>query len=134
MTRRAKREAIVTLLTDSGAFDAVKDGAARTFDGQSPVAVVLSRGMELVNLSRGLGGDELRHRLSVTLYIRCTSGQEADAEAALDDLVEATVLLLRDAGYGVPGTDAAPADAPLRIVDGTIYRVERIDVTIEEYT
>lgn len=133
MSRRTIRENIVSLLSSSGNFDQVKDGAARTFDARSPVVVVLSRGTEMRDLTRGRRGGQLTYRYSATLYIRCDSGQEADAEDALDALSAATIVLIRDAGYGVPGTDAAPDSAPLRIIDGTLYRAERIDIETEEY-
>lgn len=133
MSRRTFREAVVSALTTGARFGLIKEGAARSFDAATPVAVVTSAGTQLINLTRGLGGDERRYEVSVSLYIRCEAGQEADAEDALDALSEATITDLQALGYGVPGTDAAPADAPLRIIDGTLYRVERLRVTTQEY-
>lgn len=133
MSRKTVREAVVTALTNSGRFQRVYDGAARSVDGQSPVAVVLSLGTETQDLTRGERGGWRQHTIGISIYIGCASGQEADAEDALDELVQATISDLHAAGYGVPGTDAGSDLTPLYSIDGAPYRGERIRATIEEY-
>lgn len=133
MSRKAERERIITLLTTAARFDVIGDGAVQTFDARSPCVIVLSAGSEYTDLSRGAGGDVATHRILATVYIRCDAGQESQAEDALDDLVQDTITDLRDNGFRVPGTNARPQNSAVRVIDGTLYRVEQIEVTTEEY-
>jgi hypothetical protein len=133
MSRKTVREAVVSALTASARFQQVYDGPARSVGGQSPVAIVLSLGTETQDLTRGERGGWRQHTISVGIYIGCASGQEADAEDALDEIVQATITDLHAAGYGVPGTDAGSDLKPLYDIDGALYRGERIRATIEEY-
>jgi hypothetical protein len=133
MSRRAERERVITSLNTAARFDVVGDGPIQTFDKRSPCAIVLSAGSEYTDLSRGFGGDVATHRILVTVYIRCDAGTEAAAEDALDDLVQDTITDLRAVGFRVPGTNARPQNSAVRVIDGTLYRVEQIEVATEEY-
>ena len=132
MNRQQAREAARTALDALGTYQAVYEGARRVLDGMSPIATVLSKGSAYVDLTRG-SNDEERHRLSVTLYVRCDEGSEDTAEDQLDGLVEAALTTLASAGFVVEESDSAPEGAPLRNIDGVFYRVERIPIVHREF-
>lgn len=136
-TRQQAREAVATLLSGLGTYQLVSEGARRTFSQVSPVAVVLSRGLRPIQLTRDTH-DEHDLLLSATIYVRCDQSvdgtTEAAAEDTLDTLVTAAEIALRAAGYLIDGaTDAAPDGAPLRDIQGVLYRVERIPIVLETY-
>lgn len=140
-TRSQMRDAVATLLqsvsiapTTPSSFVAVYKSPRRTLDGQSPVAIVSSAGLTARTMTRGGGVDELEYRLLATLYVRCDGDADADAvESVLDDFTRATAVALVNAGYQVDATDANAEGAPLRLIDGELYRVERLDIRQEVY-
>lgn len=133
MSRQSRREEVKTALEGTGRFSGgVYEGARRSFGSRSPVAVILSRSYAIQNLTRSLN-DGLLYGLSVTIYVAADVGYEDAAEDTLDDLVALTADTLRDLGYSIGESDAAPDNAPLRNIDGRFYRAERLPISIEDY-
>lgn len=132
MTRQSDREGAAALLVSLNSYAAVYDAPRRAFDGLSPVASVVSQGMQAQGKTRG--GPALTNVLAVSLYVRADSGSEAAAEDQLDSLTRAAVLAFVEARWDIGSVDALPDGAPLRNIDGALYRVERIIISREEYT
>ena len=133
MNRQAARELAASTLTALGIFHAVYDAAQRTLGGESPIAIVQSKGTQYVDLTRGTH-DQVRHRLNVGIYVRCDLGNEAAAEDQLDSLAETTIdTLAALSDFEVGESDAAAESASLRLVDGVLYRYERIPLTYSEF-
>jgi hypothetical protein len=65
--------------------------------------------------------------------VRCDDGNEDVVEDTLDQLAEAAAVAFRAAGLFVGESDAVLEGAPLRIIDGVLYRAERIPLQVEEY-
>lgn len=131
MSRSAARAAAAAALTATGDYQAVLQGAVRNFQKQSPVAVVISRSLSHVREARALGTTTAG--LLISVYVRVEVGDESAAEDQLDDLVETAVAELADAGFEIDQSDATPESAPLRLIDGVAYRVERVPIRMEEY-
>jgi hypothetical protein len=89
----------------------------------------MSGGLDLEGATRGGGASVVARRLTVAIYVRAEAGSEGAAEDQLDTLVEAAALALADDRWEVGATDAAPDGAPLRNIDGALYRVERFTIT-----
>lgn len=134
MNRQQARELAVTTLSGLNTYAAVYEGARRRFNGEgiSPVASVLSRGLEIIDLTRDVH-DEAVLSIAVTIYVRCDEGGEDTAEDALDTLVHAAALAFITAGFRVGQSDSAPEGAVLRNIDRVLYRAERIPLTVSEY-
>lgn len=132
ITRQQARENAKTALDALARFSAVYKSPRRTFGKASPVAVVSSRSLRIVDLTRDLH-DQEDQGLYVSLYVRADDGQEDAAEDTLDQLIVAAGDALRDAGFAIGESDAAPDGAPLRNIDGVFYRVERFPVTYTDY-
>lgn len=132
MSRQTQRERAETALIALGRFTDVYQGARRSFGGRSPVAVILSRSYAIQDLTRSQN-DGLLIGLTVTIYVAADAGQEDTAEDQLDQLLVLTADALRDIGFTIGESDAAPDNAPLRNIDGRFYRAERLPVSIEEY-
>jgi hypothetical protein len=133
VSRQAQRDTIKTALEGLGRFSGgVYKGAKRSFKGASPIAVILSRSYDIVDLTRD-GHDQLDLGFSVRVYVRADDGTEETAEDVLDELVALTTDALRDAGFTVGQSDAEPDGTPLRNIDGVYYRAERITADITEY-
>lgn len=133
MNRQQARELAATTLTGLGTFAHVYDGARRSLDGTSPIAIVLSKGTQIQRLTRSTAHDEAIHTLSINLFVRCDEGNEATCEDTLDQLVESAQIALDTAGFLVGASDSAPEGNPLRLSDGVLYRQETIPITYEEY-
>jgi hypothetical protein len=132
VSRRSERERVLGIVQGLGLFGAVVDGAVTTLGGQSPVAGVLSGGLTGIGGVRSRLADGYRYRFLVTIYILCQPGSEAATEDTLDTLVEAVAAALIGGGFGDVESDAAAEGAPLRIIDGKLYRAERLAVTSQE--
>lgn len=132
MNRQQARELAVSTLSGLSTFAAVYEGARRKLGGLSPVATVMSKGLQVIDLTRDLN-DEILLRLSVTIYVSCELGGEDAAEDQLDTLVHAAAVALKNARFLVGESDAAPEGAPLRNIDGRFYRAEVLPLSIEEY-
>lgn len=130
MNREQARELAATTLTGLGTYQAVYEGARRKFGGISPVAVILSKGLQITPIAAALW--EGIPRLSATIYVRCDEGAEDTAEDQLDTLVEAAMVAFKNAGFLVDASDSAPEGAPLRNIDGVFYRAEIIPLHVEE--
>lgn len=130
MNRQQARELAKTTLDALATYQAVYEGARRTFGGISPVASVLSKSLQVVPEAADVFSGRIR--LTVTIYVRCDEGDEDTAEDTLDTLVEAAMDALKDAGFLMDASDSAPENAPLRNVDGVFYRVEQLTLTYEE--
>lgn len=136
MTRKAKRAAIQTAIINLAGFpdDQVYRSPRRKFQGKSPIAIVLSTSEINHFETRGATvPDWQTYGYAVTLYIRMDEGTEDTTEDLLDDLRDAVGAALRGIGCDI-GESSAPDGAPLRDIDSILYRVERIPVTIEEYS
>lgn len=136
MSRKAKRAAIQTALIALAGLpdDQVYRAPRRTFQGRSPIAIVLSASQLDHFETRGASSPDWYTRgYSVTLYVRCDNGTEDTAEDLLDDLRDAAGVALRGIGCDVGESSAEPSGAPLREIDNILYRVERIPLTMEEY-
>lgn len=131
-SRKAQRAAIQTLLQGLAfGSDKVYRAPRRAFSGLSPVAVIASAGE--ANTWEAAEILQNTYRYSVTMYVRADAGGEDAAEDTLDDLRDSVGGALRTAGYMVGESDAAPDGAPLRNIDGVLYRAERIPVAYEDY-
>jgi hypothetical protein len=129
MNRSDARALAIQILEATGSYTRVIAGPARKFAGVSPVAVVISRGLNLTMDAREewtLSGD-----IQVSIYVRCAVDDEAATEDRLDDLVRTAALALRDAGFVQISSDALPESAPLRSIDTVFYRVERLNARME---
>ncbi len=132
MNRQAARELAATTLSNLSTYALVAEGARRVLNGVSPVAIVLSKGTRIIDLTRDTHNEAV-HRVNVTIYVRCDDGQEDATEDALDTLAEAAAVALRSAGFLVGESDAAPDSAPLRNIDSQLYRCEVIPLVFEEW-
>jgi len=134
MSRQSERERAGSVLAGLGtALPAIYEGAVRSLAGSAlPAAALLSGGLSEIPGTRG-GVAGYEYRLSATLYVACEVGGEAAAEDTLDGLTYAVGTALAAAGYRDIRADASPDGAPLRAIDGRVYRVERISFTTQEY-
>ncbi len=123
MDRKTARNLVKTTLDGLGVFQAVYAAPVRTFNGESPVAVVLGQTLQDEQLARGVWRQPIG--LTLTIYTRNDEG-DAAAEDLHDTLVQQVLAPLRNAGFQVGGSDAAPDGAPLRNIDEVFYRTERI--------
>jgi hypothetical protein len=129
MDRHAARGAAVAALVATGSYALVTGGAPDDFAGQSPVAVVTSKSIKLEIIARDLF--EVTNGLVVSLYVRRDAGDEEATETLLDELALAAVLALHATGvFYVEQSDAFAEGSPNRIVDGVVYRVERIPLHV----
>lgn len=129
-TRQSWRELAKTTIEALGVV--TYEGARRRFDGRSPVCVVLSKGMQLIDLTRS-GEDQFNNSITATFYVRADEDAEDAAEDSLDTLMRSAIVALKNAGFTAGESDAAPDGAPLRNIDGVFYRTERLSLTVEEY-
>ena len=134
MSRQSERERAGTIITNLGQFGTVVQGAMRTLsDRPLPVLSLISAGSEAMPGTRG-GVAGWRHFYAATIYVACEIGSEGSAEATLDGLSGSVVASLAGtAGYTALATDAGATGAPLRDIDGRIYRSERITFEREEF-
>ena len=129
MNRKAARALAKTTLTGLGTFQAVLQGAPDSFGGQSPVAVVTSRALELEQVTRRQY--TVTNGLTISIYVIRAAADGEATEDTLDDLVEAAAVALHNTGsFEVGQSDAGTAGAPNRLIDGKIYRLERIPLTV----
>lgn len=122
MDRMAARALAAQTLEETTLFQAVYPSRRRTFSGQSPIAVVSSAGFDEAQTRSGVAPS----RLSVSLYLLAPDGSEDATEDQLDALVAVSIAALRRATFSVGASDAAPSGAPLRNIEGKIYRVEQL--------
>jgi len=132
LNRQQARELAASTLSSLATYALVAEGARRKLGGVSPVAIVLSKGTQIVQLTRDTHNEAV-HRLSVTVYVRCDEGGEDAAEDNLDTLAEAAAVALKNAGFLVGESDASPEGSPLRLIDGAYYRAEVLVVQYEEW-
>ena len=137
MNRSDARAAAAAALIATGSYtvggvDQVYQGATDAFGGRSPTAVILSTSLRLDLVARELY--TIESGLSVSIYVRqadSTAASAAAAESLLDDLIAEAALALHATGnFEVGQSDAAPEGAPRRSIDGVIYRVERLPLTV----
>jgi hypothetical protein len=135
MSRKAKRATIQTTIAALAGFagGVVYKAARRKFEGRSPVGVLLSASELNQFQTRGATlPDWNTYGYTLTLYVRADEGSEDTAEDTLDDLRDSVGSALRSLGCDV-GESSAPDGAPLRSIDGILYRTERIPFILEEY-
>lgn len=129
MNRTAARAAIAATLDALDLFAVVMHGTPDSFEGQSPVAVISSTSMLGGRLTRGVL--DVASGMTVSIYVQRPAGGESATEDTLDALTLATITALLTSGDMIPHqSDASPGGAPSRIIDGLVYRVERIPVTL----
>lgn len=128
MNRTDARALAGDALTALGVFAAIFQGAPDRFDGKSPVAVVSSRTMRLDAVARELY--TVVSGISVSIYVR--QDDAAAAEDDLDELTETAILALHLTGAfeTIADSSADPAGGARRFIDGKVYRVERIPLTV----
>src|SRR5262245_1897876 len=120
MSRADARALAQSTLEALDTFQEVYRSPQRTFQKQSPVAVVLGTSLEIVQEARNLTSTP--YGLTASIYMRVPIGDEDDSEDAFDALVEAAAQALHDAGFIVAQSDANVGGAPLREIDGLLYR------------
>jgi hypothetical protein len=123
MDRKTARNVVKTILDGLGVFHVVYAAPVRAFNGESPVAVVLGQTLQDEQIARGVWRQPIG--LTLTVYTRNDEG-DAAAEDLHDSLVQQVLEPLRNAGFIVGGSDAAPDGAPLSDIDKVLYRTERI--------
>lgn len=133
MDRKAARALAKTTLQGLNVFTAVLQGAPDKFAGRSPIAIISSRSLRLLDVARELYTVE--NGLTVSIYVRRDSGEAAAAAAEdlLDDLALLSATALHTSGFFELETSSAAPDAGnLRDVDrnGVLYRVERIPLIV----
>lgn len=129
MNRTDARAQIAATLDALDLFAVVMHGTPDSFEGQSPVAVISSTSMLGGLLTRGVL--EVASGMTISIYVLRPAGSEGATEDALDALTLAVIAALLTGGDMVPHqSDASPGGAPSRIIDGLVYRVERIPVTL----
>jgi hypothetical protein len=135
MDRKAARADVKLILEALGVFDLVKKGAPGKFittGGVVPdkVAVISSASMQPTRITRGIV--EVASGFTVSVYKLLVADSEEDAEDTLDDLVLAVIqaLLASDDYLPAQSTAASGGLPTVRIIDGKLYRVEHIPVTI----
>lgn len=123
MLRKDARALAKATLEGLDLYQTVFSGPARKFGGVSPVATLYSAALEL-QLTRGGGHPSL---ITLSIYKVYPEGEEEATEDAFDDLVLASLTALKAAGFTlVNPTTAAPGGAPLRLIDGKLYRAEQM--------
>jgi hypothetical protein len=130
MDRKQARALAKTTLEGTGSYALVVSGPVRKLGGKSPAAAIISKGLDLSFDARDewtLSGEVL-----ISIYVRCTIGDEEAAEDQLDNLTTGAALALRDAGFTHMTSDATPESAPLRDLDGVFYRVERLRARMDQ--
>lgn len=135
MTRAAARTTAATALTGTSLYTDVLQGAPDTFDGRTPVAVISSATMEVIEDTRSLYS--VRSTLHVSIYVRKPSGESgaSTAEDTLDALVRASLIALHQTGaFDVGASSASPDGFPLRAIDGVLYRIERLPLVVLDET
>lgn len=137
MDRTAARALVKTTLTTLGTYQAVVQGVPSLFAGRSPVAVITGRSMGLDYSARELYS--IPSGLTVAIYVyHDPDADEGTSEDQLDSLTKAAMLALAalESGnqriFDIGESSADPASGNLRDVDrnGTLYRVERIPLTV----
>lgn len=129
MNRTAGRQQIVAALESLSLFAAVLSGTPSSFGGKTPVAVVSSTSMLGGLVTRGV--IQIVNAWTVSIYVQRPAQTEEATEDALDTLTLSTILALLQAGDFAPQqSDASAGGSPNRIIDGFVYRVERIPVTL----
>ncbi len=130
LSRTEARALAVATLDALGTFEAVLRGPPAKFAGRSPVAVISSRALDLEQDTHTLIG--VTCEVTISLYVRSDTGDEAAAEDLLDDLALSVALALyATEGFSLAKSSAGPEDGNLRDVDrnGVLYRVERIVIS-----
>lgn len=137
MDRTAARALIKTTLEGLDAYEVIIQGVPNLFAGRSPVAVITSRSMGLDYSAHGLY--TIPSGITVSIYVyHDPDADEGASEDQLDSLTKAAMLALavlesdNQRVFAVGESSADPAAGNLRDVDrnGTLYRVERIPVTV----
>lgn len=131
MDRTAGRTAIAALLTTTSLFNAVLQGRPDSFGGKTPIAVVSSAGTLGGRVSRGV--IELVDGWVVRVYVQRPKDADTATEDELDTLTKATIVALLSDESQSPQrwlVQQSRADLPNRLIDGKIYRVEEIPVTL----
>jgi hypothetical protein len=133
MDRKAARALAKTTLDALNVFTAVLHGAPDKFGGRSPIAIISSRSLQLIDDARALYTVE--NGLTVSIYVVREPGEApaAAAEDLLDDLALLTATALHMTGrFQLETSSAAPESGNLRDVDqnGKLYRVERIPLIV----
>jgi hypothetical protein len=138
MSRQAERERAAAILGSLGGgtpvFPTIFEGAVRSLAGSAlPAISLISAGTEVLPGTRG-GVAGLAYRYAASIYVSCEIGTEAAAEDLIDSLSGvAAAALAGTAGFTDINSDAGAQGAPLRAIDGVVYRVERITFTREDY-
>jgi hypothetical protein len=137
MDRTAARALIKTTLEGLGTYQAVVQGVPSLFAGRSPIAVITSRSMGLEYATRELY--TLPSGVSVAIYVyHDPEAAEGTSEDQLDSLTKAAMIALGTLEvsdqriFDLGESSADPSSGNLRDVDrnGTLYRVERIPLTV----
>lgn len=130
LSRKDGRALAKQTLEGLNLFDHVFVGAPDSFGGKRTVALIYSSGSALNHITRemyeAVGG------FVVAIFVPRDTGKESEAEDTLDELATAAMLaLVVIDDFLVGQSDANPLAAARNTnIDGVIYRVERIPVTI----
>lgn len=128
MDRATARTFAQTVLEALGLFQSVVQGPSDSFGGASPVAVITSRSMRLDDVARELY--TVDNGISVSIYVR-RDPDPVGAEAKLDDLTLAAMVALHITGaFDIGESNADPAGGYQRVIDGVVYRIERIPLSV----
>lgn len=138
MDRTDARALVKTTLEGLGTYQAVILGVPGVFAGRSPLAVITSRSMGLDYSTRELY--TIPSGLTLAIYVwHDPDADEGTSEATLDTLTKAALLALaalkdeyEQRVFAIGESSADPTSGNLRDVDrnGTLYRVERIPLTV----
>jgi len=133
MDRTQARQLAHQVLEATDGYDRVFDGPADSFDAQSPIAVITSKSIGATFDAREVWSIE--SGILVSIYVRRDPGTDAAAAAEdqLDSLVVSAVRgLIATGDFDIGPSDAFAENAPVRIIDGTPYRVERIPLRVSD--
>ena len=131
MDRKAARQLARSVIEATDGYALICDGPPDKFAKKSPVCVITSKSIGVTFDAR----DEwtIESAILVSIYVQRVSGKEDAAEDQLDDLVRQAVLALLATGeFSIDRSDAFAENAPLRDIDGVLYRVERIPLRVAE--
>lgn len=134
-SRKAARAHLATLISATGAFQAVYESEHKALSGQSPVAMIHSAGSDRERILDGTYTEVLRFEIGVYVVRSGDTAAGEDAvENALDDL-DATIAGVIDANIVSAGkwNDLRQSEASVTAyvtIDGVQYRAEMIPVEV----
>jgi pyruvate carboxylase len=129
VNRKAARAAVKTALEATTLFDSVLRTVPTTFNGAAFVAIVSSAGTLRLQDARDLVSDV--NSIQVSIFVQKAPDDAGKAEDSLDDLTAAAIDAIDalDDSIAFQRSDAT-SPAPLRRIDGKMFRTERLIFTI----